>query len=238
MKSFFGRDEKKAKEIELRNREQRYAFVIDNYSKIIKARNDQIAQMKLDIGEKRKAYTELKAKAEKCFLQTSSCIPFGNTSGIHQIRLPQLGSFDVLCNSEVAGPGWIVIQQRINGKEDFQRNWANYSAGFGSFNGDFFLGLEKIHRLTSAHRHELYIYVEDNDYYDFARYDRFEVAGEDTSYRLLSLGVWTPRRKSVFAKDNMRIHENMKFYTIDRDNGMQCSALWSGGWWFQRCGHW
>lgn len=222
----------------MKDRENRYSADFDTYSKIIKDRNDQIAEMKLAIREKRKTFTELKAKADKCFLKTSSCIPFGNSSGIHQISLPGIGSFDVLCNNGVAGPGWIVIQQRINGWEDFDRNWANYSTGFGSLDGDFFMGLEKIHRLTSAYRHELFIYVEDGNHHDYDRYDRFEVAGEHDQYRLLSLGKWTPRNNMVFYKDNLRANENKRFYTYDRDNDRECASKWTGGWWFDKCGYW
>lgn len=70
-------------------------------------------------------------------------------------------TFQVLCNSKIAGPGWTVIQQRMNGAENFYRNWASYRNGFGELRGgEFFLGLEKIHRLTAEQPHELYIYME------------------------------------------------------------------------------
>ncbi|XP_064551595.1 angiopoietin-related protein 7-like, partial [Drosophila montana] len=117
------------------------------------------------------------------------CTDFADAPGIHKISPDQEGPFDVLCDSAIAGPGWTVIQQRINGKEDFYRNWTTYREGFGFFDGDFFLGLERIHRLTRAQPHELYIHMEgfDGDI-EYRRYEQFAITGEEDQYTLITLG--------------------------------------------------
>ena len=58
--------------------------------------------------------------------------------------------------------GWLVIQQRSKGFEtNFNRTWKDYSLGFGSLKGDFWLGLEIVHRLTQQRAHELLIELTD-----------------------------------------------------------------------------
>ncbi|KAH8372229.1 hypothetical protein KR093_010672, partial [Drosophila rubida] len=112
-----------------------------------------------------------------------------------------------------AGPGWIVIQQRIDGDEDFNRGWVSYSKGFGSFDDDFFLGLEKIHRLTSSQRYELYVHmVAANGTTMYAQYDDFKVSDQEHGYAL-SLG-----KHNGDVRDSLRDGEDMKFSTFDRDN--------------------
>ncbi|XP_062132099.1 fibrinogen-like protein 1 isoform X3 [Drosophila sulfurigaster albostrigata] len=164
----------------------------------------------------------------------SSCLPFGYQPGVHEIKVSGVDSFDVLCDSQLAGPGWIVIQQRIGGEEDFGRDWATYRKGFGSLDSDFFLGLEKIHRLTSQQQYELYIHLvaEDGSIF-YARYDDFKISDEDHGYSL-SLGKF---KGNIW--DAMREHENMKFTTFDRDNDSDsydnCAVLYKSGWWYNRC---
>jgi hypothetical protein len=67
--------------------------------------------------------------------------------------------------------GWIVIQQRSNGYEtNFNRTWREYSQGFGSLRGDFWLGLEIVHRLTRDRPHQLMVELTDwSDQLFFAR---------------------------------------------------------------------
>ncbi|XP_060644857.1 angiopoietin-2-like [Drosophila nasuta] len=64
---------------------------------------------------------------------SSTCIPFGENPGIHQLNVSGIGLFNVLCDSQLAGPGWIAIQQRVGGNESFDRDWATFRKGFGSF---------------------------------------------------------------------------------------------------------
>ncbi|XP_062135173.1 fibrinogen-like protein 1 [Drosophila sulfurigaster albostrigata] len=161
----------------------------------------------------------------------SSCLPFGDHPGVHEIKVSGVGSFDVLCDSQLAGPGWIVIQQRIGGKENFHRDWATYRKGFGSLDSDFFLGLEKMYRLTSLQQYELYIHlVAENGSTFYARYDDFKISDEDHGYAL-SLGNFKGN-----IEDAMRESEDMKFTTFDRDNSYYKCAVWFySGWWYNKC---
>ncbi|XP_062135335.1 ryncolin-1-like isoform X1 [Drosophila sulfurigaster albostrigata] len=113
-------------------------------------------------------------------------------------------------------------------------DWATYRKGFGFTGSDFFLGLERIHRITSLQRFELYIHlVAVNGSTYNARYDDFKISDEDSGYKL-SLGKFS----GTINEDAMRYHENMKFTTFDRDNDIgdgNCAVLLNSGWWFTKC---
>ncbi|KAH8372230.1 hypothetical protein KR093_010678, partial [Drosophila rubida] len=154
--------------------------------------------------------------------------------GVHQIVVSGMNPFDVLCDSGIGGPGFIVIYQRMGEKENFDRDWAAYREGFGSFDGDFFLGLEKIYRLTKARSHELFVVNGlDIDNSEFSRYNKFKISDESNGYALLSLGYFEG------TKDLIRTDENMKFSTFDRDNDesmlIRCAERLKFGWWFGNC---
>src|SRR6218665_1301939 len=45
---------------------------------------------------------------------------------------------------------WIIMMQRFNGTLDFNRGWIDYRNGFGDIGrGEFWLGNEKVHAMTS-----------------------------------------------------------------------------------------
>ncbi|XP_060647148.1 fibrinogen-like protein 1 [Drosophila nasuta] len=163
----------------------------------------------------------------------ASCIPFAEYSGVHQIKVSGMDAFDVLCDSQFAGSGWIVIQQRVGGDENFNRDWNSYRDGFGSFESDFFLGLEKIHLLTKWRRYELFIHLVDvKGGVRHARYDDFKLSDEEHGYALqlggFSGNVW----------EALRSGEKMKFSTFDRDNDASthnCADLYKSGWWYSKC---
>ena len=67
------------------------------------------------------------------------------------IKSDELPAFDVFCDQTTDGGGWTVFQKRLNGSVDFYRYWNDYKCGFGDLNSEFWLGLDKIHRLTSRH---------------------------------------------------------------------------------------
>lgn len=186
------------------------------------------------IQEKEQEIFKLKEQAKEHQRTQHGC---GDYNGIYNITLPNNITFSGLCNSKIAGPGWIVIQQRLYGNEDFYRDWEAYKTGFGYISSDFFLGLEKIHLLTKNNPHELYIHMERySGTITYARYNNFQIAGEDDKYRLLSLGTFTGT-----AGDKMREHEKMKFSTFDSDNDEwsgNCAIGQHGGWWYTSCTGW
>lgn len=122
----------------------------------------------------------------------------GNTtSGIYTIRPDNGEAFEVYCDHTTSGGGWTVFQKRLNGAVDFYRGWDDYKKGFGLMDGEFWLGLDKIHRLTNQTVNELRVDLEDfNQAKAFAGYDLFKVENERKNYEL-KLGIYSGEYKSL-----------------------------------------
>ena len=102
-----------------------------------------------------------------------------------------MGEFEVFCDQTTAGGGWTVFQKRYNGAVDFFRAWNDYKRGFGNLNSEFWLGLDKIHRLTVSSSKKLRVDLEDlHGNKVFAEYSSFSVGSERAKY-LLGLGVYS-----------------------------------------------
>ena len=103
--------------------------------------------------------------------------------------------FDVYCDQKTNGGGWTVIQKRLDGSLDFNRGWANYKRGFGNMNGEFWLGLDNIHRLTKEGKNIIRVELEEIDGTTaFAEYDMFVVENESANYKLSRLGRYSGER--------------------------------------------
>ncbi|KAM8715340.1 hypothetical protein ACLKA7_002403 [Drosophila subpalustris] len=162
----------------------------------------------------------------------SSCPIYRDSNGIYTIKVFGLEPFEVLCDSDLAGPGWTVIASRSNIELNFFRNWAEYKRGFGNLTGDFFIGLDKLHAITVSQPHELYIYLEDFEGNKrFARYDEFLIGTETDKYVMAKLGTYVGD-----MGDSLREHANKKFTTYDSDNdddsNTNCAITNMGAWWY------
>ncbi|EDW05207.1 GH13921 [Drosophila grimshawi] len=152
---------------------------------------------------------------------------YSRYSGIHQILVPgySLHPFKV---------SWTTVMRRKDGSVDFYRFWDDYKNGFGNLNGEFFIGLDKLHFITKAVDQELLITMEDlNGRHRFAKYDRFAIDGEMQSYKQITLGTY-----SGGAGESMRIHAGKKFTTRDRDydtHDDNCAEMFTGAWWYDAC---
>ena len=101
--------------------------------------------------------------------------------------------------------GWTVFQRRMDGSEDFYRGWKDYNKGFGDLNGEFWLGLNKIYRLTRNSDINTILRV-DLEGFDgvklFAKYDQFKVLDYSNQYQLVVAGY------SGDAGDSLSYHSH------------------------------
>ncbi|XP_033627776.1 angiopoietin-1-like [Asterias rubens] len=95
---------------------------------------------------------------------------------------------EVYCDMDTAGGGWIVIQRRQDGSENFSRKWTDYKRGFGSLYGEFWLGNDIINQLTAESGWTLRVDMEDWDGgVAWAKYDVFSVM--NAPYKLIVVSV-------------------------------------------------
>ena len=105
---------------------------------------------------------------------------------MYTIRPDNLLAFNVFCDQTTDGGGWTVFQKRLDGSVDFYLKWADYKSGFGDWNGEFWLGLDKIHRLTLDNNSMLRVDLEDFEGETrYAEYNLFGVTSEKDNYRLI-----------------------------------------------------
>ena len=160
-------------------------------------------------------------------------------SGLYRIDPGGLGDFTVFCDMELLGGGWTVIQRRVDGSKSFDKPWKFYRNGFGDFGGNFWLGLNKIKRITDMKTYELYIGLEDQEFSDTAwtRYGSFSLGSEseETHYKLHISDYYS----NSTAGDALSFHSEQSFSTPDKDNDAHldkhCSKEFKGGWWFKDC---
>ena len=73
----------------------------------------------------------------------------------------------------------------MDGSVDFYRSWSDYKIGFGNISGEFWMGNDLLHNLTSGGEHQLRIDLEDwNGEKKYAEYDHFSIGDEQDKYRL------------------------------------------------------
>lgn len=147
------------------------------------------------------------------------------------------GELTVYCEMTSNGGGWTVIQKREGNATDFYRWWEEYKLGFGRLEGNFWLGLENIHRITQTENHELLVTMVDHDNATFtAKYDLFKVGSSASEYQL-DLGSYVFAGSN--AGDSLSVHNKQKFTTSDNDNdliaGENCAVTYHGGWWYRNC---
>ncbi|XP_026185414.1 fibrinogen-like protein 1 [Mastacembelus armatus] len=166
------------------------------------------------------------------------------SSGFYRIRPHGSSSpFRVYCDMSEEG-GWTVIQRRINGAETFYRSWAEYKAGFGDTNAEFWLGNDNLHYITAQGNYSLRIDMEDFDGNQrYAEYKNFKVADEKDHYRL-TFGAYVGTAGDALSGrfqlgvSEWASHQGMKFSTYDLDNDNykgNCAQEDKGGWWFNKC---
>ena len=161
-----------------------------------------------------------------------------NQSGVYSVNPDGQGSFNVYCDMRTDGGGWTVFQRRQDGSVDFYRGWNDYKSGFGQLTAEFWLGNDKIHRLTASRPSTLRVELEDwNGVRVYSKYGKFNIADEQAKYRL-KVGSYSGTAGDSLGPGDYDLN-NMAFTTKDRDNDRRsytnCAVEWTGAWWYNNC---
>ena len=156
-----------------------------------------------------------------------------NESGIYTISPDDSPPFDVYCDMKTGNRGWVVIQRRVDGTVDFFRSWTEYKNGFGNMTGEFWLGNDRIRRLTKKGDMMIRFDIQDSaGRKAYAEYRRFYIDDEQQKYAL------RVESYNGTAGDSLTYHNGAKFSTKDSNNDLyrlRCAQRFRGAWWFRTC---
>ena len=130
---------------------------------------------------------------------------------------------------------WTVIQKRFDGSVDFYCYWTDYKDGFGDVSGEYWLGNDVIHQLSSQANYTLRVVLTDWDNVTkYAIYSTFTVAIEADSYRLSIGGFSSDAGDAMMQQGNGQMFSNR-----DQDNDSyvsgSCAVSYDGAWWYNYC---
>ena len=132
---------------------------------------------------------------------------------------------------------WITFHHRSAENLNYNRTWADYKAGFGAWSSDYWLGLEKLYRMTSQGTWRLRIEMKVLSSGDWVstEYDNFMVDSEELGYALHVSTYWYGNLNNFITGQN-----GMKFSTRDKDNDQKSPGACSlgdnqAGFWYGNC---
>ena len=141
----------------------------------------------------------------------------------------------------------VTFVRRMDGSVDFYRYWADYKAGFGDPSGEFWLGLDQLHTLTTNSNYGLMVtYRAGNGDVFCALYSHVLINDEADNYRLNVSGFQNSSSNggdslmegNPLVPWNNRHSNGMQFSTRDRDNDNKdgsCANHFKTAGWLNDC---
>jgi len=172
-------------------------------------------------------------KAKSC-KHIKELVP-SSVNGVYEIEVDG-EKLEVRCEMNSASGGWTVFHRRYDGSVNFKRKWTSFEDGFGELNGEFWLGLKKLNKLTKNSVNDLRVEISSFDgETKYAKYTEFRIADATENYKIsFNGGV---HDGSMF-RDSLSSSNGMEFSTFDKDNDASdgnCAASFGANWW-RACG--
>ncbi|XP_040846325.1 angiopoietin-related protein 4 isoform X3 [Ochotona curzoniae] len=213
----------------------------------IKAQNNKIKQLFQKVAQQQRHLEKQQLKIQNLQNQVGLLAPGhlhkGLAKSARKKRLPKMAqavAADPAWNaSRLHHGGWTMIQRRQDGSVDFNQPWEAYKAGFGDPQGEFWLGLEKVHCILGDRGSHLAVQLQDWEGNSESLEFSIRLGGEDTAY---SLRLTAPVAGELgVATAGIPENSSLPFSTWDQDHDLRgdlnCAKTLSGGWWFGTCGH-
>ncbi|KAK8735367.1 hypothetical protein OTU49_005637, partial [Cherax quadricarinatus] len=119
---------------------------------------------------------------------------------------------------------WTVflVRQRETTQVNFTRTWHDYKTGFGDPSGEYWLGNDNLHALTSGgHRYRFRVIATNLlGEQRSAVWETFSVANEASKYRV-TLGGYSSTSTlgdALTSQHTWALMDGMSFTTVDRDH--------------------
>jgi len=232
-------------------------------NKKIHEQNATILKQGIKVADQSKQIEELRNKPIIYSCKPKSCkdikdLKPNSANGIYEIEVDG-EKLEVRCEMNSASGGWTVFHNRYDGSVDFNKSWNLFEEGFGDLNGEFWLGLKNLNKLTKTSANHLRVeYTRFNSEEKFyAEYKGFRISDATENYKLSYQegsysgnggdGLGGPPRDpndhslSAYHSDKRRMN-NMEFSTFDNDNDARdnsyygCAKKLGANWW-QDCGY-
>ncbi|KAI0243156.1 Angiopoietin-1 [Lamellibrachia satsuma] len=144
--------------------------------------------------------------------------------GRHVLLESTLPPFPVFCTIDK----FIVVQRRRAPFDlPFNRTWNDYKNGFGDVSGEFWLGLEKLYRITNQPYLKYSIRLEmklTSGVLHYLEYNDFYIGDEKERYKIANIGTATAKTVSYY------IYKGHTFFTRDKDTSRKLGATYNGFW--------
>jgi len=209
----------------------------ETFETMQKGHDDVIRELNTKLMNQKIYYEKLIQSKEECSNSCKELLEKGhNISGVYPLCGLRCESY-VYCDQVSDGGGWLVIQRRKYGDENFDKSWDDYKDGFGEVDGDFWYGNKKILKIANneTQRELRFDMCDREENCVFATYSQFYLDGPLMKYTLHF------KDYTGTAGNSLSLNKGMMFSTIDQDNDMvdsDCSAFsGGGGWWYNRCGN-
>ncbi|KAK6102839.1 Fibrinogen beta and gamma chains C-terminal globular domain family protein [Brugia pahangi] len=147
---------------------------------------------------------------------------------------PEMCPFIAHCEMDLFGGGWTIIMQRFNTSLSFDKDILEYENGFELDNSNFWIGLERMHHLTSRPQcpNELLLRLRTaiNGQIILVRYSHFIVYERLLNYRL-NIG------SIIYGNGTNTINELAQSQLCPFVTSAEKGCIDGGGWWRKGCQH-